>query len=404
MSRYHSHINSAIKLIGAYKGDTPFNIFLRQFFAGEKKFGSKDRKQIAALCFSYFRLGLALKRHLQEENLLTAFFLCTSEPAEIIRILRPEWHEKISSPPEDKMLFLQTKFTLADIFPLQKELNDSINFDAFCKSFFIQPDLFIRLRPKQKKSVLKKIKKSGVNYSVLNNDTAVQFASAINMEDFLQPDIEVVIQDYNSQMVLNYLQENLPEFTAKNKPPGILSVWDCCAASGGKSILLTDILHQKINLTVSDIRPASILTLHQRFKKAAIKEYQYFITDISSPDGKVPLAAYDIIICDAPCTGSGTWSRTPEQLYFFQQAAIDAYAEKQKKIVNNTVLHLKQGGIFFYITCSVFKKENEAVASYIQKELNLQLIQIQNLYGYDKKADSMFVAIFKKPPAEKSLE
>ena len=396
MSRYHSHINTAIKLIDAYKGDTPFNLFIKQFFAGKKKFGSKDRKQIASLCFCYFRLALAFKKQPTEENVLTAFFLCNTEPAEIIKSLKPEWYEKATASLTDKLSLLKNPFLPADIFPLKNELNDGINFESFCRSFFIQPDLFVRIRPKQKIPVIKKINKSGAVHSFLNNNTAVQFPAATNIEDFLFPDAEVVIQDYNSQLVLNYLTANLPEFSAKNKQPGILSVWDCCAASGGKSILLTDILQKKINLTVSDIRPASILNLHQRFKKAGIKEYQYFITDISRPEGKVPLAAYDIIICDAPCTGSGTWSRTPEQLYFFRQQTIDVYAEKQKKIVDNVSLNLKDGGLFFYITCSVFKKENEAVATYVQKELKLELKKMQYLYGDDKKADSMFVAVFKK--------
>ena len=197
------------------------------------------------------------------------------------------------------------------------------------------------------------------------------------------------------QKVLNYLQENLQALCEKNKPAENLSIWDCCAASGGKSILLTDILQQKINLTVSDIRPGSISNLHQRFKKAGIKNYQHFITDISSPKNKLPSTSYDIIICDAPCTGSGTWSRTPEQLYFFNPSAIAGFAEKQKKIAANVLPYLKQDGLFFYITCSVFKKENDEVAGYIQQQ-NMQLLQMQYLYGDDKKADSMFVAVFKK--------
>jgi 16S rRNA (cytosine967-C5)-methyltransferase len=96
---------------------------------------------------------------------------------------------------------------------------------------------------------------------------------------------------------------------------------------------------------------------------------------------KVPLLTYDIIICDAPCTGSGTWSRTPRATLFFQQPSIDSFAEKQKRIVDNAVCHLKKGGIFFYITCSVFKKENELLATYMEQQLQLELVQMNHLYG-----------------------
>ncbi len=395
MSRHHSHINTAIQLIESFKGDEPFANFIKHFFASEKKFGSKDRKQIASLCFSYFRLGLALDKKPSEKNLLTAFFLCNTEPIEMIKALKPEWEEMTGKPLEEKLNFLHGCIELSGIFPFKKELNENIDFNNFCRSFLIQPDLFTRIRPKQKINTLKKIKKSGLPYVLLNDDNCSEFASGTKIDDLLEPDNEIVIQDYNSQKVLDYLQQNKDELAAKNSPPGTLAVWDCCAASGGKSILLTDILQQKISLTVSDIRPASILNLHQRFKKASINEYQYFITDIGNMDGKVPLSSYDIIICDAPCTGSGTWSRTPEQLYFFKESTIGSYAEKQKKIADNATLHLKQDGIFVYITCSVFEKENEAIAKYIQKELQMEMIHMENLYGYNNKADSMFVAIFK---------
>jgi hypothetical protein len=72
--RYHSHINTSTKLIEAYKGDAPFNQFLKQFFAIEKKFGSRDRKQISSLCFSWFRLGLAFDKQLQEEKPFSGLF------------------------------------------------------------------------------------------------------------------------------------------------------------------------------------------------------------------------------------------------------------------------------------------------------------------------------------------
>jgi len=58
---------------------------------------------------------------------------------------------------------------------------------------------------------------------------------------------------------------------------------------------------------------------------------------------------------------------------------------------------LKAGGFLLYITCSVFKKENEEIAAFIQEELKQNLIAIKILEGYTKKADTMFVALLQKP-------
>ena len=57
---------------------------------------------------------------------------------------------------------------------------------------------------------------------------------------------------------------------------------------------------------------------------------------------------------------------------------------------------MKPAGSFVYITCSVFKKENEEVVTFIKENFHLKLKQMEVLKGYDKKADSMFVALFEK--------
>ena len=75
---------------------------------------------------------------------------------------------------------------------------------------------------------------------------------------------------------------------------------------------------------------------------------------------------------------------------------VKEFTEKQKRIVSNVVPHLKESGVFVYITCSVFREENEVVADFIKAEFNLELLYQEVLIGIDKKADSMFVAIFKK--------
>jgi 16S rRNA (cytosine967-C5)-methyltransferase len=173
-----------------------------------------------------------------------------------------------------------------------------------------------------------------------------------------------------------------------------LRVWDACAASGGKSILAFDIF-KKIDLTVSDVRQSILFNLEKRFATAGIKNYHSFLSDLSS-SAHLRNAAFDLIITDVPCSGSGTWSRTPEQLYYFEPHQIDRYSALQKKIVDNAIPYLKPGGFLLYCTCSVFKKENEEVVEYIQQQHSLQLIQSALMTGYTMKADTLFGAVFQK--------
>ena len=136
--------------------------------------------------------------------------------------------------------------------------------------------------------------------------------------------------------------------------------------------------------------------MEKRFEKAGIKNYKSFVIDLTSSNLKPRTSNFKLIIADVPCTGSGTWSRTPEQLYFFDERKIETYAALQKKIVSNAIPQLQPGGIFVYITCSVFKKENEENVDFLKENFHLKLKQMEVLKGYDKKADSMFIAVFEK--------
>jgi 16S rRNA (cytosine967-C5)-methyltransferase len=69
----------------------------------------------------------------------------------------------------------------------------------------------------------------------------------------------------------------------------------------------------------------------------------------------------------------------------------------QKKIIENIVPYVKPGGKLLYITCSVFKKENEDIAAYAEEKFKLILNRIEVLKGYEMKADTMFAALFTVP-------
>jgi 16S rRNA (cytosine967-C5)-methyltransferase len=175
-------------------------------------------------------------------------------------------------------------------------------------------------------------------------------------------------------------------------------VWDCCAGSGGKSIMAYD-LNPAIDLVVSDVRESILANLKKRFEIAGIKNYRSLILDLANGNTQHSIInnQSSIIIADVPCSGSGTWSRTPEQMFYFDAGKIDEYAAIQKKIVSNIIPHLQPGGQLLYITCSVFKKENEELVNYLKEKFHLLLLKMELLKGYKQKADTMFVALFRSP-------
>lgn len=383
--RSHSYINTAKRIIDEYDGSIPLSSFLKQFFKEEKKFGSTDRKQITHACYCFYRLGISFYSYPVDERILYAVFLCSNSENIFLKELKPEWNDMVNNSVVKKISFLQAEDELESFFPFSYELNEDINQKQFYLSFLIQPDLFLRIRPGKKDKVTGQLKQAGIGLEIAGDD-CICIANQTKIDEVIHLDADAVVQDLNSQKVMQSLQKVLE--TNKN-----FSAWDCCAASGGKSILLHD-KFPEATITVSDVRETILINLKKRFRQAAINHYSSFLIDLSS-DNLHLKNMFDLVICDAPCSGSGTWSRTPEQLRFFQKEKIDHYSTLQKKIAMNAATQIKNQGYFLYITCSVFVKENEEVVEFIQKNTSLQLIEMEYLKGYDKKADTLFTALFR---------
>jgi 16S rRNA (cytosine967-C5)-methyltransferase len=103
-----------------------------------------------------------------------------------------------------------------------------------------------------------------------------------------------------------------------------------------------------------------------------------------------------LVVCDVPCSGSGTWARTPEQFHFYKPAMLQKFKELQFPIASNASNYVKQGGHLAYITCSVFQEENEDVVNQLLQSGILNLKHTQIIDGIDNQADCMFVAVFEK--------
>ena len=148
-----------------------------------------------------------------------------------------------------------------------------------------------------------------------------------------------------------------------------------------------------IKLLVSDVRESILANLDERFNLVGIKNYQKKVLDLTLSQALIlSHYSFDGIILDAPCSGSGTWGRTPEMLSQFKEHSITFFQELQRKIVTNAVPYLNSGKPLIYITCSVFAEENEDQARWIAEQFNFTIEHQELIKGYENKADSMFVA------------
>ncbi|WP_276347484.1 RsmB/NOP family class I SAM-dependent RNA methyltransferase [Daejeonella sp. JGW-45] len=388
--RSEQQLRTFLRVLESYQEDRPLAKFLPEFFRRNKQMGSNDRRSASRLLYNYYRIGNAFHNLPVEERLFYAEFLCTAVDNPFLQHFRPDLNEKIYLSREEKLDYLakDERFKLRDVFPFG-DFSEGINESLFCRSVFIQPDLFIRIHPGKEDLVMSEINATSISFSRLGNYT-LALPNGTNLDKIFPDDTfptkPFEVQDLSSQQTLKYFKPNRYEHW-----------WDACAASGGKSLLLFS-EQPDIKLVVSDIRESVLDNLDERFINAGLRTYQKKLLDLTqNPDQVLYHYEFDGIILDAPCSGSGTWGRTPEMISQFMPQKIHGFQNLQKAIAANVIKYLKPGKPLIYITCSVFRQENEDVVDYLVSEYGLNLEGKEVFMGYEHKADTMFAARLLKP-------
>ncbi|QDW26116.1 RsmB/NOP family class I SAM-dependent RNA methyltransferase [Pedobacter sp. KBS0701] len=370
------------QILNSYDGSLPLHRFLPAYFKQHKQMGSSDRRWATRHIYSFFRLGKALPTLHNEVRLSIADFLCHDTLSLLVEKNLPDLKENITLPLGEKLALIKVKypdFNIEEVYPFHTTLSDDIDKEAFFTSFFKQPDLFIRVKTEDSAAIISKLEGESIVVKMIT-DTALALPNGTKLETILNEG-SYQVQDLSSQHTGEYFKPNKWD-----------KWWDCCAASGGKTLLLHS-LEPIIELLVSDLRESVLLNLDERFRLAGIRKYHKKEIDLlQNNDQVLHHYQFDGIILDAPCTGSGTWGRTPEMLTFFEERKINQFAGIQKIIVQNVVKYLKPGKPLIYITCSAFAQENEAVVQHILDTLPLELEKMELIKGYENNADTMFVA------------
>jgi 16S rRNA (cytosine967-C5)-methyltransferase len=391
MMREAKQLDDILNIIGLYDHKMPLHHFLKKYFRLRKQMGSRDRKQAADWVYHYFRLRHAFNKADVKKALVLSHFICDKEITSLLRyglegfpLIKPE---DVQKPIEDKLKIISQfdhSFNSENIFPFRGLLSGKIDENAFLNSFLYQPKVWIRIGGQYRKNVLDELNKTGIIYKE-HKSGAVGFSGKTKLEGLASWEKGYFeIQDIASQHCCSLFQSI-----------GNDNWWDACAASGGKSIALLDRIHS-VKLTVSDIRPSILENLKERFEKINKKDVTIVLHDAASgkliEQGKM----FDAIIADVPCSGSGTWSRTPERLSSFNEAEIEKYRVLQEKMVSNALRQLEPGGLMYYFTCSVFKAENEELIEAILNTRKAELKQMEYWQFSNEGGDTMFAAILKK--------
>lgn len=176
-----------------------------------------------------------------------------------------------------------------------------------------------------------------------------------------------------------FLQEALLQHVDFSKE---LRVLDLCAAPGGKSTLVGNLLNAKSLLISNEVIQTRVNILAENITKWGLSN-----TWVSNSDPKYfsKLKNYfDVILIDAPCSGSGLFRKDEEAIKHWSPQSVEHCGLRQKRIIADALPALKNDGILIYMTCSYSSNENEEIVDFILDENNhLQTLQIKDVVQHN---------------------
>ncbi|TCK83556.1 RsmB/NOP family class I SAM-dependent RNA methyltransferase [Albibacterium bauzanense] len=378
--RLEQQLRTFERILLSYKFEEPLSRFLTSYYKQNRQMGSNDRRVASRLLYNYFRLG----KGLQDLSILTRLaiseFLCTSS-SDFIALIEPKLIPYIEESLDKKLSYLEKeyKFSINTVFPLIDKVSNMIDLDRFILGHFKQPDLFIRIHSGQEETVKRALKENGIDYNEISKNS-LSFVNGSQLDKIKSIQGKYEVQDLSSQKTGNLFKAVDSE-----------SWWDACAGSGGKSILLKQ-LHSGVKLLVSDSRNTILRNLDSRLANSNITEYRRKIIDLTkNPVSVLSNELFDGIILDIPCSGSGTWGRSPEGMTSFSEEKLKYYSDLQRQIIENVIKHIRPGKPLIYITCSIYKQENEDQVAFLETK-GFKLEEMTYFEGTADRADTLFAA------------
>lgn len=161
----------------------------------------------------------------------------------------------------------------------------------------------------------------------------------------------VEIQDEGSQLIAHVCDVK----------PG-MQVLDYCAGAGGKTLALAAAMQRKGRIVAMDMDERRLMRGKERYKKAEVSdiiELRPLSEARQAKWLKRQKGKFDVVLCDVPCTGTGTWRRNPDMRWTVYGPPLEELTPIQAEILDRASAAVKPGGKLVYATCSLLPDENE---------------------------------------------
>lgn len=214
-----------------------------------------------------------------------------------------------------------------------------------------------------------------------------------------------------------FLEQALKQHAPLDQP---LRALDLCAAPGGKSTLIQSLLSPESLLMSNEVIKSRASILEENLTKWGATNT--IVTNNDPRDIARLQAFFDLIVVDAPCSGSGLFRRDPAAIEEWSENAVRLCSQRQQRILADILPALKEGGLLVYSTCSYSRQEDEDILDWLAGEQGLETLSLQmdpdwgiqevmspaqQAYGYRfwphlLKGEGFFIACFRKSASDES--
>ena len=171
------------------------------------------------------------------------------------------------------------------------------------------------------------------------------------------------------------------------------TIVDYCAGKGGKTLQIASLTSNTGEIIASDIDTDRLSFLNFRAERAGVKNLQ-ILDQNTLLDSQIKA---DVVLIDAPCSGTGTFRRQPDLKYRLEKSQIEELVQTQAEVLEQAKSLVKENGQLVYITCSILKKENhQQVENFLQNNPSFQLIKEESVLPNNLNSDAFYYAILKK--------
>ena len=149
-------------------------------------------------------------------------------------------------------------------------------------------------------------------------------------------------------------------------------VMDLCAGAGGKTLALAALMENSGQLYAYDSDRMRLRPIFERLKRAGVRNAQVLPAGDRAGLDKLE-GRMDLVLIDAPCTGSGVWRRRPDAKWRLSPQMLEARLAEQRAVLDEGARLVKPGGRLAYITCSVLPAENrDQVDAFLGRQADVQ--------------------------------